>query len=284
MLQRGQQLTMSCDMQVQFYDGDPMSYNVIAEIPGTDLKDEIVMVGAHLDSWHSGTGATDNGAGSACAMEAVRIIQSLGLKPRRTIRVALWTGEEQGLLGSAAYVKQHLGSDPDAAARREAIRRAFQEAAEAGDPTTQPATPPAPVARNIKKEAEYDKLSVYFNLDNGTGKIRGVYAQGNRQAVPLFSEWLKPFADLGANTVTLSNTGSTDHVSFDGIGLPGFQFIQDQIEYNSRTHHSNQDNYDRLQAPDMKQASTIMATFVWNAANMDERFPRKPLVDEPRGR
>ncbi|CAN5698043.1 hypothetical protein BH09PLA1_BH09PLA1_23420 [soil metagenome] len=283
MLQRGEKLKMAVDLAVKFFDDDPMSYNVIAEIPGSDLKDQIVMVGAHVDSWHSGTGATDNGAGSAAAMEAVRIIRALDLKPRRTIRLALWTGEEQGLLGSAAYVKRHFGSAPDVAARREARIRAFQEANESDNPTSQPTAPPPVPARHIQQEPDYEKLSVYFNLDNGTGKIRGIYTQGNESAVPIFKQWLAPFADLDANTVTLSNTGSTDHVSFDGIGLPGFQFIQDQIEYSSRTHHSNQDNYDRLQAADMKQASTIMAAFVWNAANMDERFPRKPL-DEPRGR
>jgi hypothetical protein len=286
MLQRGQKLKMTADLDVEFYEQDQFSYNTIAEIPGTDLKDQIVMVGAHLDSWHSGTGATDNAVGSAAAMEAMRIIQALNLHPRRTIRVALWTGEEQGLLGSAAYVKKHFGHDPEASARRERerARRAAMNiddpnAPEGGDnnPATQPATRPA---RNIIKEADYENLSVYFNLDNGTGKIRGIYAQSNDAAVPIFKEWIAYFRDIGATTVSLSNTGSTDHASFDQINLPGFQFIQDPIEYNSRTHHSNEDVYDRIQADDMKQASTIMAAFVWKAANMDERFPRKP-VDAP---
>lgn len=281
MIKQGQELKMSVDLQVQFRNDDAMAYNTVAEIPGTDpeLKDQIVMVGAHLDSWHSGTGATDNAAGSAAAMEAVRIIRALDLKPRRTIRVALWTGEEQGLFGSAAYVKKHLGYDPDARSRFQRPQVADpaageQAAAAQNEPATQPATRPA---RRIIKEADYENLSVYFNLDNGTGKIRGIYAQSNELAVPYFRRWLVPFADLGATTVTVSNTGGTDHQSFDGIGLPGFQFIQDPIEYSSRTHHSNYDVYDRLQADDMKQASTIMAAFVWEAANMDERFPRKPM-------
>jgi hypothetical protein len=290
MLAAGEKLKMLVDLKVAFHDDDETAYNTIAEIPGTDpqLKHEIVMVGAHLDSWHSGTGATDNAVGSACAMEAVRIIKALDLKPRRTIRVALWTGEEQGLLGSAAYVKRHFGHDPDAAARRERPQvsdpaAGEQAAATPADPTapaTQPATRPA---RRIVKEPDYEKFSVYFNLDNGTGKIRGIYAQGNEAALPLFKQWLAPFADLGATTVTISNTGGTDHQSFDRIGLPGFQFIQDPIEYSSRTHHSNYDVYDRLQADDVKQASTIMAAFVYQAAMMDQRFPRKP-IDRPTGR
>ncbi len=256
MIERGQTPKILADLQVAFHDEDKMGYNTVAELPGTDLKDQIVMVGAHLDSWHSGTGATDNGVGSAAAMEAIRIIKAAGLHPRRTIRVALWTGEEQGLFGSAAYVKQHLGYDANPRQRN------------GFGPATRP-------ARNIVKGDEFDRVSVYFNLDNGSGKIRGVYAQGNALAVPIFEKWLTPFHDLGAKTVTLSNTGSTDHISFDDIGIPGFQFIQDTIEYNTRTHHSNQDNYDRIQADDMKQASTILAAFLYDAAMMDEKFPRK---------
>jgi hypothetical protein len=279
MIQRGESLKLAVDLRVQFHDDDPMAYDTIAEIPGNDpaLKDQIVMVGAHLDSWHSGTGATDNGVGAAAAMEAVRIIRALDLHPRRTIRVGLWTGEEQGLLGSAAYVKNHFGYDPDTRGFRRTSADVSDPAAPdggRGNPATQPAARPP---RRVVKEADYEKLSVYFNLDNGTGKIRGIYAQGNELAVPIFKAWLAPFADLGATTVTIANTGSTDHVSFDQIGLPGFQFIQDPIEYGSRTHHSNEDVYDRIQADDMKQASTIMAAFLWNAANMDERFPRKVL-------
>ncbi|MCS7032750.1 MAG: M28 family peptidase, partial [Phycisphaerae bacterium] len=196
------------------------------------------------------------------------------------IRVALWTGEEQGLLGSAAYVKQHFGHDPDAEARR-AAERARRMAEQAGEtpPETGPANPPtaASVQRNIIRAADYDRLSAYYNLDNGTGRIRGIYAQGNAAALPIFRQWLAFFADLGATTVTLASTGGTDHISFDQIGLPGFQFIQDPIEYSSRTHHSNQDVYDRIQIDDLKQAATIMAAFAWKTANMDQRFPRKPL-------
>ena len=245
MIQAGEKLKMNVDLAVKFYDSDPMAYNTIAEIPGTDLKDEIVMLGAHMDSWHSGTGATDNGAGCAVCMEAVRIIKMLDLKPRRTIRIGLWSGEEEGLLGSRAYVAQHFGAR-----------------AQNGD---------------LEKKPEYEKFSSYFNLDNGTGKVRGIYLQGNADVRDLFTSWLAPFKDLGASTVTNSNTGGTDHQSFDGIGLPGFQFIQDEIEYDTRTHHSNQDVFDRIQEEDMKQAAVIMASFVYNAAMMDDKLPRKAL-------
>jgi hypothetical protein len=252
---------MTVDIQAQYHDEDQMGYNTIAEIPGTDpaLKDEVVMLGGHLDSWHSSTGATDNAAGCAVAMEAARIILASGLKPRRTIRVALWSGEEQGLNGSREYVKQHFGET-----RGGGGGGLFG----GGNQTPQPV--------EIVKGAEYEKLSAYYNLDNGTGRIRGIYMQGNSAVAPIFRAWLAPFADMGANTVTILNTGGTDHLSFDRIGLPGFQFIQDEIEYDTRTHHSNQDNYDRLQAEDMKQASIIMAAFVYQTAMMDEKIPRKP--------
>ena len=266
MLEAGEKVKMAVSLEVEWHDKDLMAYNTVAEIPGTDLKDEIVMLGGHMDSWHAGTGATDNGAGVAVGMEAVRIIQALGLKPRRTIRIALWSGEEQGLLGSRAYVAQHFGkveSPPNTAGTTGAISGSGNGA-------------PAPTPVLMKKPA-YDKFSSYFNLDNGTGRIRGVYLQGNEIARPLFRQWLMPFRDLGAMTLSISNTGGTDHLAFDGIGLPGFQFIQDQIEYSTRTHHSNQDVFDRIQADDMKQAATIMASFVYNAAMMDEKLPRKPL-------
>jgi carboxypeptidase Q len=265
MLQQGEKLKMAVDLEVKFYDKDPMSYNTIAEIPGTDLKDEIVMLGAHMDSWHSGTGATDNAAGVAVTMEAVRILQALNLKPRRTIRIGLWSGEEEGLFGSRAYVAEHFGTY----ARPVASPGTATAAAGAG------AQAPAPA--ELKTKPEYDKISGYFNLDNGTGKIRGIYLQGNKEVRTVFQDWLAPFKDLGATTVTINNTGSTDHVSFDGIGIPGFQFIQDTIEYDSRTHHSNQDVYDRAQAEDLKQASVIMAAFVYNTAIRDQKLPRKPL-------
>ncbi|MEJ7849185.1 MAG: M20/M25/M40 family metallo-hydrolase [Pyrinomonadaceae bacterium] len=253
MIQQGVKPKMSVDIQTQYHDEDLMGYNTVAEIPGTDptLKAEIVMLGGHLDSWHGSTGATDNAAGCAVAMEAVRILIASGLKPRRTIRVALWSGEEQGLNGSREYVKQQFGE-------------------------MKPSATPGQTGE-IVKTANYDKLSAYYNLDNGTGKIRGVYMQGNSAVRPLFQAWLAPFGEMGAKTLTMSNTGGTDHLSYDRIGLPGFQFIQDEIEYDTRTHHSNQDNYDRIQAEDMKQAATVMAAFVYQTAMMDEKMPRKPI-------
>jgi carboxypeptidase Q len=257
MLDAGERVRLSVNLDDQFFDQDPMAYNTVAEIPGTDLKDEIVMLGGHMDSWHGGTGATDNGAGVAVAMEAVRIIKALGLQPRRTIRVALWSGEEEGLLGSRAYVEQHFGK--------------------LEIPANQPPpTSAVPRRATLTTRPEYEKLSAYFNLDNGTGRIRGVYMQGNDAVRPLFRQWLAPFADLGAQTLTLANTGSTDHVSFDDIGLPGFQFIQDTIDYGTRTHHSTQDTFERIQADDMKQAATIMAAFIYQTAMLDRKLPRKP--------
>lgn len=262
MMQQGEKLKMTVDLQVEYQDQDNMAYNTVAEIPGSDLKDEIVMLGGHMDSWHSGTGATDNGAGVAVAMEAVRILQTLGLKPRRTIRIALWTGEEEGLLGSRAYVAQHFGKLEGGPGGGGGF---------GGGGAGANATP-----AKLTTLPEYEKFSGYFNLDNGTGKIRGVYLQGNNGVRDLFSQWLMPFRDMGASTITISNTGGTDHQSFDGIGLPGFQFIQDEIEYDTRTHHSNQDVFDRIQADDMKQAATIMAAFVYQTAMRDEKLPRKP--------
>ena len=239
------------DVKSRFYTGDLKGYNVVAEIKGTDpkLKDELVMLGGHLDSWHGSVGATDNAAGCAVMMEAIRILKALGVQPRRTIRIALWGGEEQGLHGSRNYVRNHF---TDTATRR------FNAAG--------------------------DKLSVYFNLDNGTGKVRGVYLQGNEAVKPIFTKWLEPFKDLDATTITLQNTGGTDHLSFDGIGLPGFQFIQDEIEYNTRTHHTNMDSYDHLQADDLKQAATVIASFVYHAAQRDEKLPRKPATSSTQGR
>ncbi len=260
MIEAGEKVQMTVDLSVKYLDDDPMVYNTVAEIPGTDpaLKDELVMLGGHMDSWHAGTGATDNGAGVAVAMEAARILIASGLKPRRTIRVALWSGEEQGLFGSSNYVKQHFGDMTG------------------GRSIFGPPDPNAPKPELIKG-ADYDKLSAYYNLDNGTGKIRGVYLQGNSSVWPIFRTWLAPFEEMGATTLTMQNTGGTDHLSFDRIGLPGFQFIQDEIEYDTRTHHSNQDVYDRIQADDMKQAATIMAAFVYQTAMMDEKMPRKPM-------
>jgi Zn-dependent M28 family amino/carboxypeptidase len=250
-----------------------MSHNVVAEIPGTDLKDEIVMLGAHFDSWHSGTGATDNAAGSAVCIEALRILQTLGLKPRRTIRIGLWSGEEQGLLGSRAYVSQHfakrLGPEP----------RFGGGGPPAAGATAEPQTPP-----QFEIKPEHEKFAGYFNLDNGTGKIRGIYLQGNDDVRPIFRAWFAPFKDLvgtskgnSVATISISNTGGTDHQSFDGVGLPGFQFIQDPLDYGSRTHHSELDVYDHVEPGDLMQASAIMASFVYNAANREQPLPRKPL-------
>jgi hypothetical protein len=260
MIQQGEKLKMMTNIDAKFVDGDGMVNNTIAEIPGTDpkLKDQIVMLGGHIDSWHAGTGATDNSSGVAVAMEAVRILMAQGLKPRRTIRVGLWAGEEQGLLGSRAYVKQHLGEMKGAGT-------GFG-----------PRDPNAPKPELIKG-ADYEKLSAYYNYDNGVGKIRGVYMQGNAAVRPYFEAWLAPFADMGAKTLTMSNTGGTDHLAFDAIGLPGFQFIQDELEYSTLTHHSNQDVFDRVQADDMKQSATIMAAFVYQTAMMDEMMPRKEV-------
>ena len=218
------------------------SFNIVAELPGTDKASEVVMLGAHFDSWHSGTGATDNAAGSAAMMEALRILKATGLRLRRTVRLALWTGEEQGLLGARAYVKQRFG-----------------------DRDTMALTP------------DHARLSAYFNMDNGSGAIRGVYLQGNDAVRPVFSTWLEPLRSLGATTLSIRNTGSTDHVAFDEVGLPGFQFIQDPLEYGSTTHHSNNDVYDRVQAEDMMKNAVIIATFVYHAAVRDELLPRKPL-------
>ena len=271
MIEAGEKVRMSVDLAVEYQDADLMGYNTVAEIPGTDLKDEVVMLGGHMDSWHAGTGATDNGAGVAVGMEAMRIIQALGLKPRRTIRIALWSGEEQGLLGSRAYVAEHFG-------KMEAP--ATPAGAGNGNGNGSPASP-TPV---LVTKPDYEKLSAYFNLDNGTGKVRGVYLQGNEAVRPLFRQWLMAFRDRpedktvwGASTLSISNTGGTDHLAFDAIGLPGFQFIQDEIEYDTRTHHSNQDVFDRIQGDDMKQAATIMAAFVYNAAMLDQKLPRKPM-------
>jgi carboxypeptidase Q len=261
LLDQKKDVELELNLANTFYDDDPMQYNTIAEIPGADKKDEVVMLGAHLDSWHAGTGATDNGAGSVVMMEAMRILKALDIKPRRTIRIALWSGEEQGLLGSQYYVQQHFGSrppgnEPDQQGMPTLLRR------EAGPVTVKP---------------EQAKISAYFNVDNGTGKLRGVYLQENEAVAPIFEAWMQPFKDLGMSTLTMRNTGGTDHQSLDAVGIPGFQFIQDPIEYSTRTHHSNMDVYDRLQPDDLKQAAVIVASFVYNAAMRDQMLPRKPI-------
>jgi carboxypeptidase Q len=244
MIEAGLPVTIEAEVKTRFYNNDLRGYNVIAEIPGTDpsLKQELVMLGGHLDSWHAATGATDNAAGCAVMMEAVRILKATGFKPRRTIRIALWSGEEQGLFGSRNYVKNHFA-----------------------DPAKMELSP------------DHAKVSAYYNLDNGTGKIRGVYLQGNEQVKPIFAKWLEPFSDLGASTLTISNTGGTDHLAFDAVGIPGFQFIQDEIEYDTRTHHTNMDTYDHLVPEDLKQAATIIASFVYHTSQRNDKLPRKEL-------
>jgi carboxypeptidase Q len=261
LLQQKKDVTLELNVANTFYDDDAMQYDTIAEIPGTDKKDEVVMLGAHLDSWHAGTGATDNGAGTIVMMEAVRILKALDIHPRRTIRIGLWSGEEEGLLGSQGYVERHFGSrppmdDPNMKGMPTLLRR------EAGPVTIKP---------------EQAKVSAYFNVDNGTGKIRGVYLQENEAVAPIFEAWMRPFKDLGMTTLTMRNTGGTDHLSFDAVGIPGFQFFQDPIEYETRTHHSNMDVYDRLQPEDLKQISVIVASFVYDAAMRDQMLPRKPI-------
>ena len=235
---------MDADVKTKFFTDDIKGYNVIAEIPGIDpkLKDEVVMLGGHLDSWHGATGATDNAAGSAVMLEAIRILKATGLKPKRTIRIGLWSCEEEGLLGSRGYVKKTFA-----------------------DPATMQLTP------------AHSTFSSYFNIDNGTGKIRGIYLQGNEACRQIFQQWFAPFNDLGAKTITIGNTGGTDHLSFDAVGLPGFQFIQDPIEYETRTHHSTDDTYDHVMEDDMKQMATIVAAFVYDAAQRTEKLPRKEL-------
>jgi hypothetical protein len=261
LVDRGIPVELELDVKSTFHEGDGMAYNTIAEIPGSEKKGELVMIGAHLDSWHAATGATDNAAGVAIAMEAMRILQALDQKPRRTIRIGLWSGEEIGLLGSRAYVAEHFGSrgGPENPEEPRFLR---------------PATGPVTV------KPGHAKLSAYFNVDNGTGKIRGIYAEKNVAVAPIFEAWLSPLRDLGATTVTLRTTRGTDHEAFDQIGLPGFQFIQDEADYSTRTHHTNLDVYDRAQKADLMQASVVLATFAWQAANRDGMLPRKSM---PRG-
>ncbi|HWR16421.1 MAG TPA: M20/M25/M40 family metallo-hydrolase [Terriglobales bacterium] len=260
LLGRETPVELELDVRNKWYD-NVQQFNTVAEIPGTDKKDEVVMLGGHLDSWHSGTGTTDNATGVAVVMEAVRILKALDLKPRRTIRVGLWGGEEQGLLGSRGYVTEHFGN-------RERVLTAGMN----------PETPEylRPLGK-LTLKPEQAKLCAYFNLDNGTGRIRGIYAQENAAVRPIFEKWLEPFADLGAHSVTMRNTSGTDHLSFDMVGIPAFQFIQDPIEYETITHHSNLDVYERAQKEDLMQAAVIMASFIYNAAMRDEMLPRKPL-------
>ncbi|MCH7415568.1 M20/M25/M40 family metallo-hydrolase [Belliella sp. R4-6] len=242
LLKSGQTVTIDAEIEVEWLDDDYKGYNVLAEIPGTDssLKPELVLLGAHLDSWHAGTGANDNAAGVVVMMEAIRILKALGVQPKRTIRIALWGEEEQGLFGSRGYVQKYVA-----------------------DRQTQ------------DKKGEWDKISAYYNVDNGSGKIRGIYLEGNDQLVPIFEKWFEPFHEMGAKTITRRNTGSTDHVAFDAVGVPGFQFIQDPIDYG-RGYHTNMDLYERMQQGDMTQAAIIVAAMVYNTAQRDQKLPRKP--------
>ena len=242
-LEKGVPIKVEVEIKAKFHDEASMNgFNVIGEIPGSDLANEIVMIGAHFDSWHSGTGATDNACGDAAMMEVMRILKAIGAKPRRTIRIALWGGEEEGLLGSRAYVKEHFG-----------------------DPAT------------MQLKPDHEKLAAYFNSDNGSGKVRGIWLQNNLAVKPIFEQWIEPLRDLGVTTLGPRAVTSTDHVSFDAVGLPGFQFMVDRLEYNSRTHHTNMDVYDRVQREDMIQMATVVACFTYNAAMRNDKLPRKPL-------
>jgi hypothetical protein len=247
-LQKNVPVTVEINIQNKFIDNDGKSFDIVGEIPGSDptLAPQTVMIGGHFDSWHAGTGATDNGVGSAVMLEVMRVLKMSGLKMKRTVRIGLWTGEEEGLLGSRAYVADHFGACNTTAGQWEL-------------------------------KPEQSKFDVYFNIDNGSGKIRGIYLQGNEAARPVFAEWMKPFESMGMNTITIANTGGTDHQSYDAVDLPGFQFIQDPLEYDTRTHHSNMDLWDRVQEGDLRQMVTIVSTFVYQAANRPEMFPRKPL-------
>jgi len=237
-LDRGLAVTMEVDIQIAIDDSDPTGYNIIGEIPGTDLADEVVAIGAHLDSWHTGTGATDNATGVSVMLEAMRILQALGTTPRRTIRILLWSHEEGGLRGSRGYVRTHFGNPRDG-------------------------TTPA-----------HEKFAVYFNMDNGTGQFRGVHLQGNRATMPIFEAWMKPFHDLDVRTISQFSNRGTDHLSFNEAGLPGFQFVQDRIEYRARTHHFNMDTFDKLLPRDLMINASVVASFAYHAAMRDERFPR----------
>ncbi len=245
LLEKGIPVKLEAEIKTSFYEDDFKGYNVIGEIPGTDktLKDEVVMIGGHLDSWHAGTGATDNASGCAVMLEALRIIKTLGLQPKRTIRIALWTGEEQGIHGSRNYVKNHFGD-----------------------------------SETMALKPEHEKLSAYYNIDNGTGRIRGVYLQGNEGARPVFASWFNAMSDIVETpTITIRNTGGTDHLGFDAVGLPGFQFIQDEVEYNTRTHHTNMDLYDRLEIDDLKQMATVIAIITYHTAQRQDRMPRESI-------
>jgi len=252
-LERNMPVMVALDIRTRFHD-EPAAlngFNIIAELPGTDLRDEIVLIGGHFDSHHGGTGATDNATGVAQMLEVLRILKTVGAQPRRTIRIALWGAEENGLLGSRAYVQRHI-------AERDS-------------------------AGQLVKQAEYDRHSVYFNSDNGTGRFVGIWMQGNEAMRPIFEQWIAPLKDLGVTVLGPRSVASTDHSSFDNVGIPAFQFMVDRLEYNSRTHHSNMDVVDRVQPDDLKQAATVAATFAYLAAMRDAKLPRKPMTTGGRG-
>ncbi len=262
LLEAGDKVTLAVEVEASFVEEDNQAYNVIAEIPGSDLKAQVVMAGAHFDSWHTGTGATDNGASCAVLMEAMRVLKAVGVKPRRTIRLALWSSEEQGLNGSRAYVCQHFACWVPKDKSQEGLPEYLQEG-----------------ERELVRQPDFDKLAAYFNLDFGAGAIRGIYTQENLAVKPIFTAWLAAVEDLGAKTVSARAVGGTDHLSFDRVGLPGFQFIQDGLDYMTRTHHTHLDVYDRLQREDLVKNAIIVATFLYHAAMRDAPLPRKPLPE-----
>lgn len=266
LISRGETPRVSFAIEARFNDDDVKAYNTIAEIPGTDKNAEIVMIGAHLDSWHASTGGVDNAAGVAVTMEAMRILKKLDIKPKRTIRIGLWSGEEQGLYGSRAYVEQHLATRPKPEDPKERELSPWY--------WSSPGFP-------ITKKPAYDKFSVYFNMDNGSGKFRGIYTENNIAVKSLFSDWFGPLSDLTEGTINTNATGGTDHESFDNVGLPGFQFVQDPLDYMPRLHHTHIDSYDHVLPEDMRQASVVLATFAYKAATAEKRVPRKPMPTEP---
>jgi len=259
------EVELELEVGAAFHHGVGEAHSVIADLPGTDLENELVMVGAHLDSWHAGDGATDNGVNCTVVMEAVRILTAAGLRPRRTVRVALWGGEEQGYLGSQGYVESRLATRPEVTDPEQlALPRSLRD-------LSWPITP----------LAGHAALSAYFNLDYGVGRIRGIMTQGNAAVRPIFEAWLEPMHDLGATTVSSRSGGGTDHVPLDRVGIPAFQFIQDGLDYDSRTHHSNVDTLDHVPQQDIMQSAVVLASFIWHAANREEMLPRKPLPRKP---
>jgi hypothetical protein len=271
-------VTLEADIR-NTYHPNPTMFNVVGEIRGTDKADELVMLGAHFDSWHASTGATDNAAGSAAMMEAMRILKQSGVPLRRTVRIGLWNGEEQGLIGSRLYVQKHFAGR-GAAPAAPAAAAGGAGGAGAGGQRGGGRGAQGP----LELKPAHAKFSGYFNIDNGTGAIRGVYLQQNEMIGPIFRAWMEPFKSIGMTHLNPGNTGGTDHGSFDGVGLPGFQFIQDGVEYNTVTHHFNMDSYERLQPEDMRRNATIAAAFAFLAANREERLPRKPTPQPGGGR